>query len=154
MDAALTREGNAMAKSRIKVKVRKGMPSVAIDRAEFAKRYRALFYDPAFEKLQPEMNKIIAAAWDAYDAYRKSPRTRPAGTGFADPAYELPLEWLATRAAIEQAAKRHQDAKSPARILLVNGSSRSDQTCPGEMSKTYRLAMLAKNAIDKTAGFE
>ena len=29
---------------------------------------------------------------------------------------------------------------APARILLINASSRSEHTCPGEMSKTFRLA--------------
>jgi multimeric flavodoxin WrbA len=43
---------------------------------------------------------------------------------------------------------------SRSRILLINGSSRSDQTCPGEMSKTYRLAMLAKRVIERARGFD
>ena len=30
------------------------------------------------------------------------------------------------------------------RILLINGFSRSDQTCPGEMSKTWRLIQIAE----------
>src|SRR5258708_19685636 len=44
--------------------------------------------------------------------------------------------------------------QSSSRILIVNGSSRSDQTCPGEMSKTYRLVTLAKEVVEKTRGFE
>ncbi len=140
--------------AKIKVRVRKGMPSVQIGRAEFARRYRAPFYDPAFDRLQPEIDRLAAAAWDAYDEYRKSPRTRPAGTGFAYPDYELPLEWFEARDAIERAARRRKNPKSRSRILLINGSPRSDQTCPGEMSKTFRLAMLAQKAVEKTAGFE
>jgi multimeric flavodoxin WrbA len=38
--------------------------------------------------------------------------------------------------------------------LIVNGSSRSDQTCPGEMSKTYRLVTMAKEVVEKMHGFE
>lgn len=32
-------------------------------------------------------------------------------------------------------------------MLLINGSSRSEHTCPGEMSKTYRLCEIARDAL-------
>ena len=72
-----------------KVKIRTGMPSVQLTRAEFAKRVRQRFADPAFDGVQGEIEKIIEVAWDGYDDYRKAPRTRRAGRGFTDPAYEL-----------------------------------------------------------------
>ena len=115
------------------VKVRKGMPSVQLTKEEFVKRLRGRFYDPAFDGLEEEIEKIIEKAWDGYDRYRKSPRAQRAGRGFADPNFKLPVEWLETRKAIHEAQKRHRDPKTPARILLINGSSRSDQSCPGEM---------------------
>jgi multimeric flavodoxin WrbA len=136
------------------LKVRKGMPSVALTRAEFEKRVRSRFCDPVFEKAEKEIQSIIEKAWDGYDKYRKSPRARKAGAGFADPEFKLPLEWLDTRKAIQEAEKRQKDAKSPSRILLVNGSSRSDQSCPGEMSKTFRLVTMAQEVIAKEKGFE
>src|SRR5471032_849135 len=111
-----------------KVKVRKGMPSVALDRAEFTRRLRQRFYDPAFETLQDEVARIIDAAWDGYDDSRKSPRTRPAGRGYADPSYELSVEWIGARKAIEAAERRQRSATSKSRILLINGSPRNDQT--------------------------
>ena len=137
-----------------KIDVRKGMPSVQIDKAEFAKRMREQFYDPAFEKIGSAVEKVIDVAWEAYDEYRKSPRTRPAGPGYADPSYELSLEWIEAKRRIEEAEQRQKDAKSPARILVINGAARSDQTCPGEMSKTYRLATMAKEIVERAAGFE
>ncbi len=137
-----------------KTRVRKGMPNVQLTRQEFARRFRERLYDPAFDALGPEIDKIIDAAWDSYDAYRKSPRTRPAGRGFADPAFELPVEWLATRRSIRQAERRQKDRKSPRRILLVNGSSRSDQSCPGEMSKTFRLVQIARGILARQRGVE
>jgi multimeric flavodoxin WrbA len=137
-----------------KIDVRKGMPAVQIDRAEFSRRYRARFYDPAFDALGAEIARLEEAAWDAYEKYRKTPRTQPAGAGFADPAYEVAIEWLETRRAIHEAEKRQKDPKSPSRILMVNASARSDQTCPGEISKTYRLATLARDAVTKMPGFE
>jgi hypothetical protein len=62
-----------------KIKVRKGMPSVAITKAEFTRRARERFVDPAFEPMQAEIDKIIEAAWSGYHDYRKAPRTRRAG---------------------------------------------------------------------------
>ncbi len=137
-----------------KPKVRKGMPSVQLTWDEVARRVRQRFYDPAFEVADAEIERIIEVAWEGYDQYRKSPRTRRAGPGFADPGFQLPVEWLETRKAIQEAEKRQKNRKSPSRILLVNGSSRSDQTCPGEMSKTSRLVKMAEEVIKKQKGFE
>lgn len=137
-----------------KVKVRKGMPSVELDKAEFLRRFHENFYDPAFETVRNELDKVAEVAWDGFHQYRKSPRTRQAGKGYADPSYQLSEQWIAASKAVQEAERRQKNPKSPSRILLINGSSRSDQTCPGEMSKTYRLAILAKGAIEKTRGFE
>ncbi|KRR13355.1 NADPH-dependent FMN reductase [Bradyrhizobium jicamae] len=124
--------------------VRKGMPPVKLPRAEFEKRYRRRFVDPVFQPLQHELDAIVAAAWDAYSDSRKAPRTRKAGAGFADPEYEISVDWLAAREVILEAQRRHDDAAAPPRILVINGSARSEHTCPGEMSKTWRLVKLAE----------
>jgi len=124
--------------------IRKGMPSVKLSREEFERRYRARFADPVFRPLEAELNAIIAAAWDAYSNSRKAPLTRKAGPGFAYPDYEIAVDWLAAREAVLQAQRRHDDANENRRILLINGSSRSEHTCPGEMSKTWRLVKLAE----------
>ena len=108
------------------VDVRKGMPSVELSREEFEKRYRSRFADPAFEALQRELEAIIEAAWDGYSNSRKAPVTRKAGPGFADPAYDISVDWLAAREAILTAQRRHDAADETPRILLINGSSRSD----------------------------
>jgi hypothetical protein len=137
-----------------KITVRKGMPSVQIEKAEFKKRFLARFYDPDYEPLMPELDKVVEAAWITYNDYHKSPRTRKAGKEFADPSHDLPIEWLETRANVQAAELKQKNPKSASRILIVNGSSRNDQTCPGEMSKTWRMVTLAKEAIQKTRGFE
>ena len=59
------------------INIRKGMPSVQLDKAEFKKRFLTQFYDPAFQPLQKELDKIAEAAWDGYDNYRKAPPLRP-----------------------------------------------------------------------------
>jgi len=127
--------------------VRKGMPAVKLSREQFEKRHRSRFIDPAFRPLGRELDAIIAAAWDAYSNSRKSPVTRKAGPGFADPDYEIAVDWLIAREAILEAQRRHDDASETPRILIVNGSSRSEHTCPGEMSKTWRLVKLAEPVL-------
>src|SRR5262245_39826336 len=118
-------------------KVRTGQGSVALDREEFAARVRARFYDPKFRAVDAQIDDIIEVAWKNYRDDRKSPRTRPAGKEFADPEFELPLEWLETRRRLHVAERRAKRAGTPSRILLICGASRSDETCPGEMSKTF-----------------
>lgn len=126
------------------VDVRKGMPSVELSREEFERRFLSRYADPAFDNLQTELRAVAAAAWDSYIDYRKAPRTRKAGAGFADPDYDLSLDWLSARDAILTAQERYEDAALAPRILLINGSSRSDQTCPGEISKSWRLVKMAQ----------
>ncbi len=133
--------------------IRKGQGDVKLTSEEFAHRLHQRFADPAFDAVRDELERVIAVAWDAYDEYRKSPNTTRAGRGFADPEYELPVEWLKARAEIMQAQRLHEDAASPSRILLISAAARHDQTCPGEMSKTFRLAQLAQKVI-KRQGME
>ena len=124
--------------------VRKGMPPVKLSREEFEDRYRSRFIDPAFASLQRELDAITGAAWDAYSNSRKSPVTRKAGPDFADPDYDLAVDWLVARDAIEEAQQRHDDPNERPRILVINGSSRNEHTCPGEMSKSWRMVKIAE----------
>jgi multimeric flavodoxin WrbA len=135
-------------------RVVKGMEDTALTRAEFERRFRERHFDPAFDAVSSELDAVLEVAWRSYDAHRKSPRQEPAGDGFADPQFKLSVEWLAARRAIRDAQRRHDDAGTPSRILLINASARSDQTCPGEMSKTYRLAKIAQTSIADAASFE
>ena len=136
------------------IAARKGMPDVQLDKAEFARRFRDRFFDPAFDVNEAQIAAIVDTAWDGYDIYRKNPRKRRAGDGFANPDAMLPVEWLDTRRRIIEAEARQKDPATPNRILLVNGSMRSDQSCPGEISKSWRLMTLAKEIIDEQDGFE
>jgi multimeric flavodoxin WrbA len=122
---------------------RKGMPSPRLDETVFKQRFRSQFQDRNFLPLTSEIEKLAQAAWDAYSHSRKSPVTRKAGPSFADPDYDLAVDWLTARDTIMAAQQQHDDAGSPRRVLLINGSSRSEHTCPGEMSKSYRLAEIA-----------
>lgn len=128
--------------------VRKRDPCVPLTKAAFRERFFARFYDPAFEQVTTELERVFEVAWDGYQVYRKSPRQVPAGADFADPVQPLPVEWLATRRAIADAEVRHRDSLAPSRFLIVNGSTRSEHTCPGEISKTRRLVDAARAAIE------
>src|SRR3954447_12898840 len=101
--------------------VRKGMPPVKLDRAEFERRFKSAFVDPAFDPLERELRAIAAAAWDAYSNSRKAPHTRKAGPGFADPDYDLSVDWLAARDGIFAAQRRHDDAGETPRVFFVHG---------------------------------
>jgi multimeric flavodoxin WrbA len=137
-----------------KARVVRGMPSVQLSREEFERRFLAGFDDPTFEAVRTQLAQVAEVAWTNYVEYHKSPNRRRAGAEFQDPSFELPVEWLETRARIREAEGAQRDPRSASRILLVNASARSDQTCPGEMSKTYRLARLAEEAIGRESGFE
>ena len=127
---------------------RKGMPSPRLDEATFRRRFLSRFADPVFSAMNAELDRIASGAWDAYSHERKAPDTRPAGPGFADPSYELAVDWIEAKAAIDAAQARHDDPEGPCRVLLINGSPRSEHTCPGEMSKSFRLIEIAREALE------
>ncbi len=133
---------------------RKGSPSPRLDEGEFKRRFLIQFQDRAFDPLAVELDRIASAAWDAYDHHRKSPETKKAGLGYADPDYDLSVDWIAARQAIEDAQRRHDDPSAPARILMISGSARSEHTCPGEMSKSYRLVAIAREVIERRGHVE
>jgi len=83
--------------------VRKGQTDVKLSRDEFRRRFRKNFFDPAFDAVAADIDRVADVAWRAYDEYHKSPRTRKAGPGFADPEFELPIEWLEARQRIVDA---------------------------------------------------
>src|SRR5437660_1757496 len=123
--------------------VRKEMPAVELTEQRFKERFHQRFYDPAFQPMQAEIDRLADIAWDAHEDSRKSPRTRRAGADFADPNYELSVEWSEARRKVLEAESRQKDPASPPRVLLINGATRSEHTCPGETSKTWRLVTIA-----------
>jgi multimeric flavodoxin WrbA len=117
-------------------------------------RFKARFYDPVFAAKTNEIEALLPQAWTSYHDYHKSPRTRKAGKGFADPSYDLSVEWFAAHQSIKAAERQHRDPKSRSHILIINGSMRTDQSCPGEMSKSWRLATMARRVVEAERGFD
>ncbi len=131
--------------------VRKGQAPPHLARAEFSERFRASFADPAFRAEDPAIARLEDIAWQAYAGSRKAPVTQKAGAGYADPDYDLSVEWAATRRRINDAQSRWQEAATPSRVLLICASARNDGTCPGEMSKTFRLTELARDVLEQSS---
>jgi multimeric flavodoxin WrbA len=123
-----------------------------MDQAEFQQRFEARFADPRFDAERDAIGRLSQIAWRNHEDSRKAPRTAPAGPGHADPAYELSVEWTQTRDRL-RAAQAGWSQAPRSRVLLVNGSSRNDQTCPGEISKTVRMLGWAREVLEQ-AGIE
>ena len=129
--------------------IRKGQAPGHLPRNEFSLRFRANFMDPAFRTEDLSIVRLEDIAWAAYQAGRKAPITQKAGPGYADPDYDLSSEWVATKERLAQAQAHWADPATPTRVLLVCGSARNDGTCPGEISKTFRLTQWAKEVIEQ-----
>jgi multimeric flavodoxin WrbA len=130
------------------IQIRLGQAPPMLTRHEFGRRFRASFVDPAFRSEDASITQLEDIAWGAYVNGNKAPFTEKAGEGYADPTYELSTEWLAAKKAIDNAQKVWGLKKTASRVLLICGSARNDGTCPGEMSKTYRLLQIAKLELE------
>jgi multimeric flavodoxin WrbA len=130
-------------------KIRTGQAHWPLPREEFTRRFRQRFFDPNFEALSSDVDALLEIAWRDYKDSRKAPLTKAAGAGYADPDYQLSVEWLATRAQIHAAQRKQKQRRTRSRVLVVCASSRNDKTCPGEISKTWRLTQLAKRELER-----
>jgi multimeric flavodoxin WrbA len=123
--------------------VRKGQAPALAPRDEFHRRFMQVFFDPAYQAEADALARLEEIAWQAYQQERKSPVKHRAGPGFADPDYELADDWRATRDRLVAAQARWSQPETPSRVLVICSASRNDGSCPGEMSKTFRLARIA-----------
>lgn len=143
-----TDPANVAVKSTV-IEIRKGQTSGRLDRAEFSVRFRATFIDPAFRSEDESIARLEEVAWQAYTDGRKAPFTQKAGPGYVDPDYELSVEWLSAKQRIEEAQQRWSEPSTPSRVLLICGSARNDGTCPGEMSKSFRLLKIVRETLEQ-----
>ena len=134
-------------------KPRTGQAPGKLDRVGFSKRFREQYVDTTFDAERDAIARLEAIAWDNYQQGRKAPHTRKAGPGFADPDYDLSVEWIEAKQKIDAARSRQQDPASPSRVLVICSAARNDGTCPGEMSKTFRLSGIAIEIL-KASGIE
>jgi multimeric flavodoxin WrbA len=127
--------------------VRKGQAPARLDRKEFHLRFRRNFTDPRFDTLREELAKLEDLAWQNFSEGRKAPETVAAGPGYADPGYQLSVEWKATAERLRAAEQVQKDPATPPRVLLICGAARNDGSCPGEISKTWRMLKLAESTL-------
>jgi multimeric flavodoxin WrbA len=129
------------------LRVRKGQARAMLARQEFRERFAQRFFDPAFDAERDAIARLEKIAWQAYREGRKAPYTRAAGRGHADPSYEASVEWLATSTQLKRAQRDWAKPATRSRVLVVCGSARNDGSCPGEVSKTWRLSEIARRAV-------
>jgi multimeric flavodoxin WrbA len=129
------------------IKIRTGQASSKLARHEFRERFAQRFFDPAFDAERDAIERLAEIAWQAYREGRKAPITRAAGRGHANPSYETSIEWLATSAQLKRAQRDWAKPATKSRVLVICGSARNDGTCPGEVSKTWRLSEIARRAV-------
>jgi multimeric flavodoxin WrbA len=129
--------------------VRKGQAPPPLTREAFRVHFDCSFYDPSFDPERDAIARIEEIAWKNYCDGRKAPKTHKAGPGFSDPDYDLSDEWRATHVRLQEAAIRQKDANAPSRVLVINASGRNDGTCPGEVSKSWRLSKSAMEIFGK-----
>ena len=79
------------------VDVRKGQGDVKLTREEFARRLRERFYDPEFEQCRATDRGDHRRRVDGLRRISQEPAQAQSRPGFADPEFELPVEWLETR---------------------------------------------------------
>jgi len=131
------------------IEVRKGQAPAPLERVEFNARFRASYVDPAYRAEDQSIARLEEIAWVAYTEGRKAPITQKAGPGYANPDYDLSSEWAATKERIQEAQQRWADPGGPSRVLLICGSARNDGSCPGEISKSFRLLQMAREIIEQ-----
>lgn len=124
-------------------RVRKGQGKVDLSQKDFRDRAALEFQGAEFRNISDSVRRVIDLQWKRYDHSEKYAESRPAGPGFKHPEVQVGGEWLATKKSLSDAKRVHDRREGPPRFLVINGSPRSDNTCPGEMSKTHRLCETA-----------
>lgn len=136
-----------------KFEIRKGQGSVNLDHRQFLERAQIPFKGtPLYDS--EKLNSTLESLWTEYDESKKWASREKAGADFSQPEFGLGVDWLETYRRLATAKNEHDDPASPTRILLINGSPRSDNTCPGEMSKTHRIAQSALRTLQRHAEVE
>ena len=123
--------------------IRKGQAPAPMARREFTIRFYNRFKDPAFAAEKEALDRLEAIAWDAFTEGRKAPLTAKAGPGYADPDYDLSVEWSQTRARLDEAQGVWADKATRSRVLLVCGSARND----GSLAEIYERWVAAHGVI-------
>ena len=132
------------------IKIRKGQAPGQLERDEFSVRFRASFVDPAF---RAEDGALAPARGDRLGRVSR----RPQGADHAQGRHGLRRSRLRARRSSGSRPRSASsgrrsvwaDPKTRTRALVICGSPRNDGTCPGEISKTFRLAGLVSEELSR-----
>lgn len=133
---------------------RKDPAAKPIEKEEFIVRFKKRFEDPIYDSHRNSIEEMSELAWQAHQDNHKAPLTKKAGPGFKDPNYEVSIHWLKAKEELRKAQALHDDPMGPTRILIISAADRNDQSCPGEVSKTKRLALLAAETLKTESDVE
>src|SRR5450830_232120 len=128
-------------------KPRTGQAPPPLGRDQFHIKFQQSFVDPTCNEVKKALSKVEQVAWVNYVEGQKSPITEKAGAHFADPDYDLSVEWKASSKRLAELDILQKDSLTPSRVLLICGSARNDGSCPGEISKTWRLTLMAQEIL-------
>ena len=98
------------------VTVRKGQAAPPLPREAFRQRFMQAYFDPAYRAEDGALARLEEIAWTAYQEGRKAPVTSKAGPGFADPSYELSVEWRETSDQLIEAQRAWSQPETASRV--------------------------------------
>ena len=127
----------------------KGQVADYITRDEFRRRFEANFFDPAFAGRARRDQAARGDRLGRLQDGRKAPITQKAGKGFADPDYDLSVEWMATRDRLLRIEAHGQSAKAKSRVLVICGSPRNDGTCPARCRRPFDWRSSRREALER-----
>ena len=107
--------------------------------------------DPAFKPETEALARLETVAWDAYIEGRKAPVTRKADPGYADPGYDLSVEWLDTKKRLEKAQAHWKKKTSPSRVLLICGYCEPYATSHDALDKDKAVQAEVRNVANAVA---
>ena len=129
---------------------RTGQAPPHLSRDEFHLHFQKSFIDPRFIPLKDAIADVEEVAWKNYhEKGHKAPLTEKAGGDFFNPDYDLSVEWKETSTRLKLAEAKQKDATTQSRVLLICGSARNDGSCPSEISKSWRMVLLAQEELLK-----
>ena len=137
-------------RSSMAIQVRKGQGDVKLTREEFERRLRQRFYDPRVRRTSSARSPRSSTS----PGRRTTSTTRARARGRPAPASPIPSSSCRSNGSrrasgFSRPSASRRTPTRPGRVLLVCGAARHDQTCPGEMSKTFRLASLAREEVEQ-----
>src|SRR6202022_4235634 len=100
------------------IKIRKGQAPAELSPIQFHDRFTQSFKDPLFAPEEAALSGGEDVAREAYKDGRKGPVTQKAGKGYADPEYDLSVEWSGTRTRLKSADAKRKKPRTRSRVLL------------------------------------